>query len=176
MSSSGQSPFLHCLQQLNDDAWTQVLLPKLIEQGSAADVALTCSQLRDLCNHNVETIDLKALAEEEDVRDFDRWLQPLPAHYPNCKSAELSLKGDSSYVGMLYILPALARWVQSRFLSLWHWAILAACRIHSMVAVCTLQRCWCQHVFQPFSNTVLRLHNHQHIALMLAPNRLESSR
>jgi len=109
MSRSEHSPLLHCLQQLNDDAWTEVLLPKLIEQGSAAGVALTCSQLRDLCNHNVETIDLKSLAAEEDVRDLESWLQPLPAHYPNCKSAELSLQRDISYVGMSYILPALAR-------------------------------------------------------------------
>jgi hypothetical protein len=43
-----QSALLRCLSSLDVHAWGQVLLPKLIAQGSAQAVASTCSQLRDL--------------------------------------------------------------------------------------------------------------------------------
>jgi len=110
MSSSEQSPFLHCLQQLNDDTWAQVLLPKLIEQGSVADVAQTCSQLRDLCNQYVEVIDLSSLAANADLGALEKWMQPLPARFPNCILARLKLAVGISYVGLQYMLPAIARW------------------------------------------------------------------
>jgi hypothetical protein len=48
-SGSPMSPFLHCMDQLDMDTLAQVLLPKLMQQGSAHSVALTCSRLRDLC-------------------------------------------------------------------------------------------------------------------------------
>jgi len=110
MSTSEQSPFLHCLQQLNDDAWAQVLLPKLIEQGSAAAVALTCSQLRDLCNQYVEVIDLRRLDADTELCALEEWMQPLPAHFPNCILAKLAFFVESSYVAVQYLLPAISRW------------------------------------------------------------------
>jgi hypothetical protein len=44
-----QAALLRCLSRLDVDTWAQVLLPKLIAQGSARDITLTCSELRDLC-------------------------------------------------------------------------------------------------------------------------------
>lgn len=52
------SPLLSCLSQLNDDVFTSYLLPKLIEQGSAGAVALTCSQARRLCQDSIQHLDL----------------------------------------------------------------------------------------------------------------------
>jgi hypothetical protein len=59
-----QATLLRCLSRLDVDTWAQVLLPKLIAQGSARAVALTCSQLRDLCFGAVQHIDLSSVQDD----------------------------------------------------------------------------------------------------------------
>lgn len=93
------------------DTWAQVLLPKLIEQGSAADLALTCSQLRDLCYSSSQSIDLGPLPDSTGPSNLKLWVRDLPVHFPNCSTVLVGLRSDSSYHCMPYILPALARWV-----------------------------------------------------------------
>jgi hypothetical protein len=58
-SGSSVSPLLRCMDQLDMDTLVQVLLPKLMQQGSAHSVAVTCSRLRDLCYSSVEALQLK---------------------------------------------------------------------------------------------------------------------
>jgi hypothetical protein len=109
-ASSGPQPsaLLHCLSQLNTDAWAQVLLPKLVDQGSAAAVALSCSQLRDLCYSSRQSLKLGALLDSTDSWGLRSELQNLPANFPNCSSVSLELKSDTCYNSMPCVLPALA--------------------------------------------------------------------
>lgn len=103
------SALLHCLSQLNSDAWVQVLLPTLVEQGSAAEVALTCSQLRDLCFSSRQSIDLGDLYDSPSFGELGSWMQGLPLHFPNCTTVSFKLGSEGSYHTIPYLLPALAR-------------------------------------------------------------------
>jgi hypothetical protein len=55
---AGESALLRCLSQLNDDVLEAYLLPKLIEQESVGAAALTCSQLRRLCQHSIQHLNM----------------------------------------------------------------------------------------------------------------------
>jgi hypothetical protein len=105
------SALLDCLSQLNSDVWAQVLLPKLVEQGSAAAVSLTCSQLRDLCFNSIDriTMDLPDLVLGAQFSYLESWMQGAPLHFPNCTAVSLKLGTEESYHTMPYILTALAR-------------------------------------------------------------------
>jgi hypothetical protein len=103
------SALLQCLSQLNADTWAQVLLPKLVEQGSAADVALTCSQLRDLCYSIRRSINLGALLDSSEPSRLKSVVSGLPVRYPDCSAVSLQLKSVKSYHMTPYVLPALAR-------------------------------------------------------------------
>jgi hypothetical protein len=111
--SSGKQPsaLLHCLSQLNSDVWEQVVLPKLIEHGSAAAVALSCSQLRDLCYSSRQSLNLGRLLDRTDPWCLRSLVQILSLHFPNCLEVSLELPSALSYQNMPYLLPALARWV-----------------------------------------------------------------
>jgi hypothetical protein len=105
------SALLDCLSQLNSDAWAQVLLPKLVEQGSGSAAALTCRQLRDLCFSSRQSITLQGVLESAPPSDLELWMQTLPTHFPNCTTVSLVLTSDCTYHTMPLLLPALARWV-----------------------------------------------------------------
>jgi hypothetical protein len=105
------SALLHCLSQLNSDAWAQVLLPKLVEQGSAADAALTCSQLRDLCFDIRLKLDFGDLLAEKTPYYLTSCMHRVPAHLPNCTSVSLKISKDSSCHVLNYLMPTLERWV-----------------------------------------------------------------
>jgi hypothetical protein len=108
-SAPQPSALLHCLSQLNTDAWAQVLLPKLIEQGSAANVALTCSQLRELCYSSRQCINLGAFLDSSEPSSLKSVVSGLPMHFPYCSAVSLRLGSDKSYHTMPYLLPALAQ-------------------------------------------------------------------
>jgi hypothetical protein len=100
--AAGESPFLRCITLLKDDVLTRYLLPKLVEQGSAAAVALTCSRLRRLCQHS--TLHLN-LAKELEGADSP-WRRPVLAErlveaFPNCTSLACAL--DSSGLEDVYL-------------------------------------------------------------------------
>jgi hypothetical protein len=102
-----KSALLRCLSQLNDDAWAQVLLPKLIAQGSAQAVAGTCSQLRDLCFGGVRSLDLSSLQDSSDTSNLEAWLAPIPSHFRHVITVKLLFNKESTYHAAAYLLPAL---------------------------------------------------------------------
>jgi hypothetical protein len=105
-----QSALLRCLSSLDVDTWAQVLLPKLVAQGSAGAVALTCSQLRDLCFGAVQHINLSSVRDSE-LSDVEYWTQSIHQHFNNVTTVRLLVIDDASYHTAPYLLPALARWV-----------------------------------------------------------------
>ncbi len=102
-----QSALLHCLSSLDVDAWAQVLLPKLVDQGPAGDVALTCSQLRDLCFGAVQDIDLSSLHNSSDTSAVGDWAHSIPQHFKNVTSVQLH--EEPSYHITAFLLPALSK-------------------------------------------------------------------
>lgn len=107
--SSSKSPFLQCVACLDVDTWARVLLPKLTKQGSAPNVALACSQLRDLCYGAVQHINLSTLHAGGDISAVEDSVQGVPQHFTNCTSVQVLVRVDS-YHTTPYLLPALARW------------------------------------------------------------------
>jgi hypothetical protein len=105
------SALLRCLSQLNSDAWAQVLLPKLVEQGSADKVALTCRQLRDLSFSSIQKLDLCDPHNSPSNSQLGLWMEALPTHFPDCTTVTVTLCSEGSYHAMPYVLPALARLV-----------------------------------------------------------------
>jgi hypothetical protein len=92
------------------DTLVQVLLPKLLQQGSAHSVALTCSRLRDLCYSSVETLQLKAVPGcIPDAAAVKTWGQNLSAHFPSCQSITVAVgcAADCQLTG--HIVSELAR-------------------------------------------------------------------
>jgi hypothetical protein len=108
---SQASALLRCLSQLNTGTWAQVLLPKLVEQRSAADVALSCSQLRDLCYSSRQSLNLGALLYSTDPWSLRAQVQTLPLHFPNCSAVSLDFTSNNCHHTMPCLLPELARWV-----------------------------------------------------------------
>jgi hypothetical protein len=91
-----QSPFLRCLSQLNDDVLQAFLLPKLVQQGSAGAVALSCSQLRRLCQHNVQHLDLtKQLHDVDNLCHSPELARQLVTAFPNCTSVDFAWANTS---------------------------------------------------------------------------------
>lgn len=101
---------LHCLSQLGDARCALFLLPKL-DKGSAAAVALTCSQLCKLSHNTKQSLNLRLQLDTTDTRSLRSMQQSLPLHFPNCSAVSVELKSDKCYHNMPYLLPALARWV-----------------------------------------------------------------
>jgi hypothetical protein len=105
-----QAALLRCLSRLDVDTWAHVLLPKLVAQGSARDVALTCSQLRDLCFGAVQHINLSSVQDDEQGA-LEDWVLSIPQHFQSVTSVQLLLNDEGSYHTIPYLLPELARWV-----------------------------------------------------------------
>ena len=95
-------PLLRCLSQLNDDVLAACLLPKLEEQGSAAAVALTCTQLRALCQRSTQHLHLsEELADADNPCHSPDVARQLVAAFPNCTSLDFAWH-CSSIVGNVY--------------------------------------------------------------------------
>lgn len=107
--TSDVSPFLSCLAQLNDDVWSSDLFPKLAAAKSAANVALVCSRLRDLCHSSCNTLNLLPLASSSDPSVAVAWTDAAVEHFPNVAFVKLSILEDASYLVTPSLMPALAR-------------------------------------------------------------------
>jgi hypothetical protein len=105
--SNPDSALLRCLASLDVDAWAQVLLPKLVAQGSARAITGTCIQLRDFCFDTVHHIDLSSVQSSGDISQVEGWVKHIPQHFKNATSVQLSFEEELSYHIALYLLPAL---------------------------------------------------------------------
>jgi hypothetical protein len=89
---------LQCISNLNVEVLTTYLLPKLVQQGSAAAVALTCTQLRSLCQFSIQHLDLSQQLQQDNPCHDPKLARQLVAAFPNCTSLYLTW-GRSSVVG-----------------------------------------------------------------------------
>ena len=104
------SGFLHLLEHLAEDAWSQALLPKLVAGGSAANLALTCTTMRTHVQGNVGRLTWRSQhVQGATPMQLEAWTAAVSQHFPKCVSVHLSLPDDSSYMGVSALLPALAR-------------------------------------------------------------------
>lgn len=99
-ASLSKSALLACLEQLDDDIWSCVLLPKLVADKSASAVCLTCSRLRQLSQTNKMRLDLSLVASRD-----TQYLAAVPSHFHSCTTVLMALRDDSSYV----LAPAIAQ-------------------------------------------------------------------
>jgi hypothetical protein len=156
-----RSAFLKFLKQLNDDAWSQVLLPQLKSRGCVAAVALTCSQLRDLCYSTVANVDLRALHSIRDPLVLGRYTQNLGAHFPTCNSIKLRVQEAENYHCMPYVLPSLRRYVVKG--GMW-----ISPRGHLIQAIKGAQTCW-QIIYIVVANVLTCNKHSQYIASVGLP-------
>jgi hypothetical protein len=110
-SSSSVSHLLRCLAQLNDDVCELILLPKLLADSSARAAALTCSRLRQLCQHNRKQLNLTSL-HRADTATVRRWMEQLPQRFPACSSVVIRLE-EQSYPTAPIIVDVMSRQVPS---------------------------------------------------------------
>jgi hypothetical protein len=104
------SPLLQCLDQVNDDVWEQILLPKLLQQGSAPAVALSCTQLRRLCQHSIETLNLTNMTSSStSAQQLARHAAAVATHFPKCRGVLLCARDDTCYWQLQAVLPLLGR-------------------------------------------------------------------
>lgn len=136
MSEISDSPLLRCLGQLNDDVWTEILLQKLLVDGSAPAVALTCSRMRQLCQHSRQQLKLTSL-DSADTATVRRWTEQLPQRFPACSSAVMKLCEIESFPTAPVIVDVLSRQVLLKSVGLMHGPFLAGmatwqlmCRLH----------------------------------------------
>lgn len=100
------------LLQCHPDVWAQVLLPKLIAQGSVGSVALACSTLRDLCYNSVQQLNFKIVPESVHPYTFTtvcNWALSLKAHFPSCTSISVGLGCSFDCEFVITMMPTLAR-------------------------------------------------------------------
>ncbi|KAF8062934.1 hypothetical protein HT031_003773 [Scenedesmus sp. PABB004] len=106
-------PLLAALAALNDDAWSQVLAPKMLaDRGSARAFALACREARRLVHGSVAALKLR------DVRplpgrpadDHRRWLSTLHERFGACSRVTFTIASfDDAALHLPALLPALAR-------------------------------------------------------------------
>lgn len=100
------------LLQCHPDVWAQVLLPKLVAQGSAGSVALTCSRLRDVCYSSVQQLNVVVVHESMlayTFRTVRSWGLSLQAHFPGCTSISVGLGCAFDCGFVIQLIPGLAR-------------------------------------------------------------------
>ena len=73
------------------------LLPKLVDQGSAGAVVLTCSQLRALCQPRIQHLDLSQpqLQDADNPCHSPEVARQLVASFPKCTSLAFAWSGSS---------------------------------------------------------------------------------
>lgn len=131
LSSRDSSPFLDFLAELSATFWVDELVAKLIEQGSAASVALACIQLRDLCYSSIRRLNLSSLHGSDSISMLEDQVHAVPEHFPNVKEVQLCFSDEESYHATPCLLQVLTRWVEQTIL----WVLAAAywhhtCKLH----------------------------------------------
>uniref|UniRef100_A0A383VSH3 F-box domain-containing protein n=1 Tax=Tetradesmus obliquus TaxID=3088 RepID=A0A383VSH3_TETOB len=102
---STQSQLLKALAQCNDTVWEGQLVPRLRAQGSLANVALSCKQLRVLCHSNAESLRFSCA----NTQNHQQHLEQLPSRFPACATVQYTAHQphDVSHFGQ--VLPVLSR-------------------------------------------------------------------
>lgn len=85
------SALVDCFLQLGADTLSQVLLPLLIEDGAAGELALTCSEVKDLCYKGVQKLDLSGLMGVRNPQDLQDWTRDIYCYFPGCTCIQLFL-------------------------------------------------------------------------------------
>ena len=106
MQQRGASPFLDCLDRLDEAALATVLLPKL--HSTVKNLALTCTRLRELVHgSHCKQLNLSGLANGIRRKRIKAWTAALPAHFRSCQRVELCISDDRSYDVVKKLMPAL---------------------------------------------------------------------
>ena len=106
----GSSALLACLERLDEAAWAEVLLEKLIAAKAAGNLAATCTRLRQLVHGSSRgPLDFAPLAAHSNPRQVEEWTAALPDHFPSCQTARLVNSCENSYLVCQALAPALAR-------------------------------------------------------------------
>ena len=109
---TGGSALLRCLEQLNDDVWAEVLLPKLLADQTAGAAAASCSTLRRLCHGTVKKLNLTALGSScSDGVTVQHHLEALHQHFPSCSAVKMAVHLETSYLMAPAMLERLSRQV-----------------------------------------------------------------
>jgi hypothetical protein len=119
MSDISDNPLLRCLAQLNDDVWEQILLPKLLADGSGPAAALTCGRLRQLCQRSRQQLKLVSL-DSADTASVRRWTVHLSQRFPACSSVVMKLCDVESFPTAPVIVDVLSRQVSLKSVFLMH--------------------------------------------------------
>ena len=108
---SSRSALLDCLERLDEAAWAEVLLDKLLAAGTAGNLAATCTRLRQLVQSCVGKLNLSQLLNDRDGPPEVAAAQAagLPGHFTAVRSVVLHFTSDNSYVVAQALIPALAR-------------------------------------------------------------------
>jgi hypothetical protein len=105
------SHLLTALAQCNDAVWQQHLLPRLWEDASISSVALSCKQLRALCQSNVYRLHLDTHSTLQ-LPEQQQHGAELAARFPNCQEVSYTADDEECLGHLVELLPGLARWVQ----------------------------------------------------------------
>ena len=97
------------LDRLDEDALVEVLLPKLADTSNLADLALTCTRLRQLVHGSLcDVLDFSCL-QCNDLDHIQEWTAALPERFPSCEEVKLCIKRGRSSELIRKLMPALSR-------------------------------------------------------------------
>jgi hypothetical protein len=107
------SYLLTALAHCNDAIWEQHLLPRLRTDGSMSSVALSCKQLRALCQRNVHGLyldmhDTLQLPEQQQQQQQQQCAE-LAARFPNVERISYKAYDEECLGHLAELLPTLAR-------------------------------------------------------------------
>lgn len=103
------SLLLNCLNQLDDDAWSSILLRKLKKGNLLRPLSSTCQHMRTLCHRHHSRLNLSVLTEHYESSEAEAWTAELPERFPSVSTLELAVASDNSYRCISAALPALTR-------------------------------------------------------------------
>jgi hypothetical protein len=81
------------------------LVPKLEAQGSLANVALSCKQLRTLCHSNANNLRFNY----SNTHNQQQHMQKLPEHFPACAMVQYTANQAHEVSHLAQVLPVLSR-------------------------------------------------------------------
>jgi len=103
------SELLRCFDRLDTYTWGEVLLPSLIRQGSARNVARACQRMRELVQNSLKSINLSLMVCYSNDDLVLRLATNLSQRFLGCQTMELWLGCYNSQGVVPHLLPALAR-------------------------------------------------------------------